>query len=548
MRRQFLSLLLLSTLTFFVGLGRPAVTDSDEAFYAEAAREMVDSGDWLTPHYNYEDRWQKPVLYYWLTAAAYLVSGPTEWAARVWSALSGAGLVLLTWAAARTISTQPNVGWLAGTVVATCFGCFAMARMALPDLPLAFCITLTVWAATRAVDHSVGWWALAGLGAGLGFLLKGPVALVVPAVILGPIAWRERSRILIKPSGVALAVAVFAIVGLPWYGAMLAEHGTAYAQSFFIGDNFERFATDRFNQPRPFWFYLPVVIGGMLPWSAYLVTLSVQPLKEVLLRKRRLTDAEWRLLFWALMPLLFYTLSVGKQPRYVLPVLPPLAILLSWAMVERVGNRTAPSGGRQSALLAGTWATFAFLCIVALLRARMRPLLIAIPDVTAWAGIAAVGLAAAAVAGVAIRRSWAALPAVLVTSSVALMLTIQVTVLQPSRPEPVELMANLVRQHHSPGQRVGAYRAFVRNLIFYSRIKQDDLMGQAAAVEFLKSPERVLLMLPADELSAIEAASGLVLSRLGEVTYVNTANFRLRTLLRSNPNAEVVRVLLVANR
>ena len=65
-------------LTFFLGLGRPAITDSDEGFYAEAAREMVESGDWLTPHFNYSDRWQKPVLYYWLTAATYLVAGPTE--------------------------------------------------------------------------------------------------------------------------------------------------------------------------------------------------------------------------------------------------------------------------------------------------------------------------------------------------------------------------------------------------------------------------------------------------------------------------------------
>ena len=76
MRRRELTLLLLVFLTFFLGLGRQAVTDSDEAFYAEAAREMVETGDWLTPRFNYEDRWQKPVLYYWLTAATYVVAGP----------------------------------------------------------------------------------------------------------------------------------------------------------------------------------------------------------------------------------------------------------------------------------------------------------------------------------------------------------------------------------------------------------------------------------------------------------------------------------------
>src|SRR6185369_16576475 len=93
--RPVLTLLLLSFLTFVLGLGRQAITDSDEAFYAEAAREMVESGDWLSPRFNYENRWEKPVLYYWLTAATYLVTGTTEFAARLWSGLSGIGLVLL---------------------------------------------------------------------------------------------------------------------------------------------------------------------------------------------------------------------------------------------------------------------------------------------------------------------------------------------------------------------------------------------------------------------------------------------------------------------
>ena len=96
-----LPLVLLAALTFLVGLGRGPITDADEAFYAEAAREMVESGDWVTPFYNYEPRFQKPILYYWLTAATYLATGPTESAARLWSALSGVGLVLLTAACAR---------------------------------------------------------------------------------------------------------------------------------------------------------------------------------------------------------------------------------------------------------------------------------------------------------------------------------------------------------------------------------------------------------------------------------------------------------------
>ena len=94
-------LVLLCVLTFFVGLGRPAITDSDEAFYAEAAREMVEGGDWITPHYNGQYRFEKPVLYYWSVALGYLVAGVSELAARFPSAVAGLVLAIATYASAR---------------------------------------------------------------------------------------------------------------------------------------------------------------------------------------------------------------------------------------------------------------------------------------------------------------------------------------------------------------------------------------------------------------------------------------------------------------
>ncbi len=124
MPRSRALLLVLAALTFFVGLGRGAITDADEAFYAESALEMVESGDWLTPHYNYEVRFQKPVLYYWLTAATYRIAGYGEAAARWWSAMAGLGLVLVT-ARLRPALVRRGDGWLAGAIVATNFGYFS---------------------------------------------------------------------------------------------------------------------------------------------------------------------------------------------------------------------------------------------------------------------------------------------------------------------------------------------------------------------------------------------------------------------------------------
>jgi 4-amino-4-deoxy-L-arabinose transferase-like glycosyltransferase len=547
-RRPILTLLLLCAFTFFLGLGRPAITDSDEAFYAEASREMVESGDWLTPHFNYEDRWQKPVLYYWLTAATYRATGPTEWAARVWSALSGLGLVMLTWSAGRTMTARADAGWLAGVIVATCFGYFAMARAALPDLPLTFCITLGIWAAMRGADRGVRWWALAGLADGLGFLLKGPVALVIPALVLLPIAWRERGRLSIRPSGVALAIAIFTIVGLPWYGAMLVEHGTAYAQSFFVGDNFERFATGRFNDPRPFWFYVPVVLGGMLPWSAYLVALFVQSTRDIVARKRRLTDQKWRLLIWAGLPLLFYTLSIGKQPRYILPILPPLAVLLASSLASDIAPAPTDRARTHTSLMAATWATAALLALMAILFGRMQIVFVSAYPAVTWTAIVAIGLSAVAVGWVAARRAFAWLPGCLAATGVVLVLGLQFGALSGRRPEAVEEMATQVRAHRLAGERIGVHQAFVRNLIFYTGLKQEDLFNQELVIEFLRSPARVLLVLPADEVAAIEATMGVRLNTLAEVRYFNSANVRLRTMLNPSPSMDVERVALVTNR
>lgn len=499
---------------------------------------MVESGDWLTPHFNYADRWQKPILYYWLTAATYLVAGPTEWAARFWSALSGLGLVLLTWRVARGLGTRDDgAAWLAGATVATCYGSFTMARLSLPDLPLAFCITLTIWAALEQR------WIVAGLAAALGFLFKGPVALAIPALVFAPIWWRERRTLTVRPRDVAIAAAVFAVVGLPWYAAMTAEHGLAYLESFFLSDNLERFATDRFNEPRPLWFYAPIVVGGMLPWSVYLLVLPWRSIRDVVRRQRRLLDEEWRLLLWVFVPLLFFTISVGKQPRYILPVLPPLAILLGRSLAWRINDRTAGRG-----LSLGTWLTAALYLVLAVLLLRAQPLFISVdPAMTALA-IGVIVAGAVALAAIATMRRWSHLPVVTTASAAALLLAVQFGALTGRRPEPVERMAALVRTYRVADEPVAAYRVFVRNLGFYSRLKQEELFDEGRALDFFKSPDPVLLVVRAEDLPRLESIAELKAVIYGQVIYLDTANVRLRTLLSPIPAQDLETVLLVTNR
>jgi 4-amino-4-deoxy-L-arabinose transferase-like glycosyltransferase len=549
-RRSVLTLLLLSLVTFLLGLGRQAITDSDEAFYAEAAREMVEGNDWLTPHFNYEDRWQKPILYYWFTAAGFAGTDMTEFMARFGAALSGIGLVFLTWNAARRMLADPLGAWLAGAIVATCYGYFAMARAALPDLPLAFFITATIWAALRSADPAetlpTSWAAIAGLAAGLGFLTKGPLAVVIPAIVLIPIWWRERTRVLVRPADVVVALVLFALSGLPWYLAMWAVHGPAYLQSFFIADNLERFATTRYNDVRAIWYYVPILVGGLVPWTVYALVPPWRIIRDVIHRRRMLTHVEWRLVIWTLAPLLLFTASIGKQPRYILPVLPPIAMMVGVGIANRIAAASGDRAARRELLIA-TCGTAAMFAAMAGLFYRARVLFVSAYPVLTWIGIVLV-LCAALALTVAAVRSWRWLPLVMPIGSALLLLTLQFGAFAGKRPEAVEQIAALIHANRLGGELIGEYETFVRNLPFYTRLKQVPVTDDTSAIAFLNSTDRVFLVLNRRDYERLKTQGGRPLNVIGEVTYWNTAGVRLGTLLAPVPEEDLDTVVLVSNR
>jgi 4-amino-4-deoxy-L-arabinose transferase-like glycosyltransferase len=335
-------------------------------------------------------------------------------------------------------------------------------------------------------------------------------------------------------------------IALPWYAAMVARHGMAYVDSFVVGDNLERFATTRFNDKRPIWFYLPVIAGGLLPWSAYGVAAAGAGLAALARRQWHPTRDEMRLLCWAIVPTLFFAASVGQQPRYVLPVLPPLAILMARAIGDRVD--AARRSARAPLLRGATWATAAVFVGAAALLYRLQPLLT--ETSSAILTTSAVGMAAggAALAVVAVRSAWSALPAAVTTSGAALLVGLQFSVFAPARPAAVERMAAFVTAHRMDGETVGTYHAFTRNLVFYTRRKQADLLDVAGAARFLASPGRVLLVLPERDLAAVAAATPTEPRFLARVRHLNTANLRLRSVLNPDPNVELETVVLVSNR
>jgi len=553
-RRLYLPLTLLALLTFAAGLGRGAMTDADEAFYAEAAREMVASGDYITPFFNYEHRFQKPILYYWVTAAFYLVTGPTEAAARLGAALSGLGLVLITAACARRWRDHDHA-LLAGAMVATAFGCYSIGRMALPDLPLAFFITLATWTGLTGTlqlePQPRRWLLLSALAMALGFLTKGPVAVLLPVLVVVPVTLVERRQLGLSLADLLLGSLVFLAVGLPWYGLMWERHGTAYLEGFFLGDNLERFATDRFNDPRPWWFYLPVVFGGLLPWSPLMGTWW-PGVRETLQRRRRPSASTLRLLAWAAVPLVFYSLSIGKQPRYVLPVLPPLAMLLADGVRRALAGREAPDSPAGQvpdrapmSLLAGGSVTGAVLAVIGLLIWRARPLLIHVSASTTLLASAALVVAGLLVAAVSVSRRWRQLPLALTAAGTVCVLALQFGPLASAGDSAVEQVARVIARLHTPAHVVGTHQVFVRNLVFYAHVPTRDLPNDEALAAFFAGAGPRLLVTTVERLPAIEALAGQPLSRQLTVSYFNEAGIRLRTLLTPDPDRDLTQVVVV---
>jgi 4-amino-4-deoxy-L-arabinose transferase-like glycosyltransferase len=539
--------------TMVWGVGGAAIQDSDEAFYAEAAREMVASGDWIVPHFNFEPRLQKPILYYWLTAATYVITGVSEAAARLWAAIAGIGLAVMAWAVGRRWF-DTDTGLVAGLVAATGLGFVPMARQALPDVPLAFFTTVGVWAAFEAwrgpVATSRRWLVAAAAALGFGMLAKGPIAVVLAGAAL--IVWFvwERARgtawaQLRAPLGwvtVAAGLAVFLIVALPWFVAITDRLGLAYLARFFGEENLERFATDRYNERRSPLFYVPIMVFGLLPWSVFAACAWARCVAWFG-RRRPAGPDERRLVAWIGGPLAVLMASVGSQPRYVLPCLVPLAVLLARALV------TSAVAARRSFVVCGSVAGGVLVLLGGIVWRQEAVLLAAHPGWTAVGPVVLVAAGVVSTAGFLLfgRRRWKGAVAVLAVAGAVGLQAFERSVRAVGRPEAVERIAEAALAS-GPFASACACGAFVRNLVFYTHAPTVGPLTDEEVAVFLSDAARVVAAIDVRQLARVEERTGRTFPRIAEVAYLDSAWWQRVDLLRAPDPSRVQRIVLVDNR
>jgi 4-amino-4-deoxy-L-arabinose transferase-like glycosyltransferase len=337
---------------FFYGLGAFGLLGADEPRYAQIAREMLNRGDWVTPTLLGKPWLEKPVLYYWQAMVSFRLAGVSDQAARLPAAFDAACLVAAIYFFLRRF--RPGSELDGALIAASCVGVIGFAHAAATDMPLAaaFSIALLAWFGwyeSKQRAYLVAFYVFLALGT----LAKGPVAPALAAVILFLFVAARRDWYAIVRSLWLPGVAIYLIVALPWYVAVQLRN-PEFFRFFILEHNLARFSQDVYHHRQPFWFYLPVFLLAMMPWTFVFLAAVAERVRVIWSEGRVALEGvedSWALflLIWMLVPVLFFSASQSKLPGYILPAVPAGALLVAEYLESR-RSEVRPGGGGRFAL------------------------------------------------------------------------------------------------------------------------------------------------------------------------------------------------------
>ena len=372
---------------FFAGLQVIGLLGADEPRYAQVAREMIERHDWVTPTLWGQPWLEKPPLLYWGQMLAYKAAGRVnDVAARLPSAALATLMVFFIYAWARRFRRGMQLD--AALITAASAIIIGFGRGASTDMPLTATFTVAMlswwsWYESRNRTWLLAFYAFAGLGT----LAKGPIAVFLAGMIVVAFAalrrdWRLVLRTLWLP-GIALYLAVT----LPWFVAVQRAN-PEFFRVFILEHNLQRYATDLYRHKQPFWYYLPVALIGLLPWTIFAITALVDAIRDwrfSVSEPPGTEDLRTFLATWFLLPIAFFSLSQSKLPGYILPAMPAAAILLADFILRREQEGDKPN----------VWltASHAILCAALMVAALIVPFRLVHQEVTKPAIIVAITLA-----------------------------------------------------------------------------------------------------------------------------------------------------------
>lgn len=465
-RAVLLVLLAVATLPYFVGLGTSSLWDANEAFYAQTPREMLAASDLITPSFNFQLRFNKPVLCYWTVAGFYKVFGISERSERLPIAIGAIVLVGVAFGLGRLISSTAG-GLLAALVLATTPRFLLFARRIIIDVHVAMFagLTLLCFALAEAQPQARRrYLVLMYIAAGLGTLTKGPVAILLPALVFLIYLSVERRVGDLTRMMLPLGAMIWAAIVLPWYALVYRDHGWQHIRSFVIGENLVRYSQPIGAEGRGFLFYPPVMMGDLFPWSV-LLPFAIW----FALRAKQGADPSGRisrlLVIWIVAIVAFFSFSQTKEDLYILPIVPAEAALIG-AFIAAGWKEGALGRLRQL-----SWSMILAGCALLLAGAGVFWLFVqpgpyslrgmgAMAAVLAGAGIVVIAASA--------RRKVFAATLVLCAGLMAVAWTVVLVTLPDfERYKPVRPLAAMIQKRASPGAIVGYYRFALPTMVYY---------------------------------------------------------------------------------
>ncbi len=551
-------LLSIGWLAFLWNLGSTGLVDETEPLFAEAARQMTVTGDWITPYFNGVTRFDKPPLIYWLMAIGYQILGVNEWAVRLPSALSAIGLMCLGFYTlryfsgdpareeaermpaslrAKPLTPPPLKPWLSACLGAALIAfnplTIAWGRTGVSDMLLTGCTDSALLAffigyAQPARPAAQARWYLAFyLLVALAALTKGPVGVLLPVLIIGSfLLYLGNGRQVLREMRPILGVPVVLAIALPWYILVTLANGQAYINSFFGYHNLERFTSVVNNHSAPWYFYFLVVLLGFAPWSIFLPV--------AIARLRFWERSRWIAsprshqlglfaLFWFAGIFGFFTIAVTKLPSYVLPLIPAAAILVALLGSDIITQKTQSNKPNKKIfsfdfwLATLAWVNVGFWGVVAVaffsgplwLKEVQDP---AIPNLSeaigksgklVWGGLVwAIAAVAGAVALVARRQRWL-LGVNLLGFAAFLIVAVMPAyfLIDHYRQLPLRQLAHTVVQFKQPGEELVMLGFQKPSLVFYTKqpvtfylLPQDGIKYIKQRAEAQPNPSSVLML------------------------------------------------------
>lgn len=320
-------------LLWFSNLEYRKLIKPDEGRYAEIPREMVASGNWVTPRLNDLKYFEKPPLQYWATATAYEVFGQHQWTSRLWTGLTGFAGILLVWFAGLRLFGREAAGYAAALLGGSLLYVL-MGHINTLDMGVTFFITLGIAALLIAQQelekHRGRWMLLAWAALALAVLSKGLMGIVLPGTALFLYALVQRDFTVFKRMHWLAGLAVFLLITAPWF-YLVMKANPEFFQKFFIYEHYTRFTTKQLGRYQPWYYFVPILLAGMLPWTVLMFDTLIRTWRDSKLPGKAFNAARF-LLVWAVFIYLFFSVSDSKLPSYLLPIFPALALLMGRQM------------------------------------------------------------------------------------------------------------------------------------------------------------------------------------------------------------------------